>query len=71
MRESLARPRRRTFADDLLDRNGRLMTATTGIYAQQLVRRPELAETMRRLNRGREVELGLNGNQAGPSKRAL
>jgi predicted protein tyrosine phosphatase len=60
-----------TFADDLLDRNGRLMTATTGIYAQQLVRRPELAETMRRLNRGREVELGLNGNQAGPSKRAL
>jgi predicted protein tyrosine phosphatase len=60
-----------TFADDLLDRNGRLMTATTGIYAQQLVRRPELGETMRRLNRGREVELGLNGNHAGASKRAL
>jgi predicted protein tyrosine phosphatase len=59
------------FADGLLDRNGRLMAATTGIYAQQLVRRPELGETMRRLNRGREVELGLNGNQAGPSKRAL
>jgi predicted protein tyrosine phosphatase len=60
-----------TFADELLDRNGRLMTATTGIYAQQLVRRPELGETMRRLNRGREVELGLNGNHAGASKRAL
>ena len=60
-----------TFADELLDRNGRLMAATAGIYTQQLVRRPELGETMRRLNRAREVELGLNGNQAGPSKRAV
>jgi predicted protein tyrosine phosphatase len=60
-----------TFADELLDRNGRLMAATTGIYAQQLVRRPDLAEIMRRGNRVREVELGLNGNQAGASKRAL
>ena len=55
-----------TFADELLDRNGRLMAATAGIYAQQLVRRPELGETMRRLNRAREVELGLSGNQPGP-----
>ena len=59
------------FADELLDRNGRLMAATVGIYTKQLARRPELGETMRRLNRGREVELGLNGNQAGPSKRAV
>jgi predicted protein tyrosine phosphatase len=59
------------FADELLDRNGRLMTATTGIYAQQLVRRPELGETMRRLNRGREVELGLSGKQPDPLKRAV
>ena len=59
------------FADELLDRNGRLMAATVGIYTKQLVRRPELGETMRRLNRAREVELGLNGSQAGPSKRAV
>ena len=60
-----------TFADELLDRSGRLMAATAGIYAQQLVRRPELGETMRRLNRGREVELGLNGKQPSPLKRAV
>ena len=60
-----------TFADELLDRSGRLMAATTGIYAQQLVRRPELGETMRRLNRGREVELGLNGKQPSPLQRAV
>jgi predicted protein tyrosine phosphatase len=60
-----------TFADDLLDRKGRLMAATTGIYAQQLVRRPELGETMRRLNRAREVELGLSGKQPGPLRRAV
>jgi predicted protein tyrosine phosphatase len=60
-----------TFADELLDRNGRLMAATAGIYTQQLARRPELGETMRRLNRGREVELGLNGKQPGPLKRAV
>jgi predicted protein tyrosine phosphatase len=60
-----------TFADELLDRNGRLMAATARIYAQQLVRRPELGETMRRLNRAREVELGLDGKQPGPLKRAM
>jgi predicted protein tyrosine phosphatase len=60
-----------TFADELLDRKGRLMTATAGIYAQQLLRRPELGETMRRLNRAREVELGLSGRQPGPLRRAV
>jgi predicted protein tyrosine phosphatase len=60
-----------TFADELLDREGRLMAATAGIYAQQLVRRPDLAEIMRRGNRAREVELGLNGKQPTPAKRAL
>jgi predicted protein tyrosine phosphatase len=52
-----------TFADELLDRNGRLSTATASIYTRQLERRPELAEIMRRGNRAREVELGLNGKQ--------
>jgi predicted protein tyrosine phosphatase len=60
-----------SFADELLDRNGRLMAATASIYARQLVRRPELGETMRRLNRAREVELGLEGKRADPLKRAL
>src|ERR1700679_2756977 len=60
-----------TFADELLDREGRLMAATAGIYAQQLVRRPDLAEIMRRGNRVREVELGLNGRQPTQAKRAL
>jgi predicted protein tyrosine phosphatase len=59
------------FADELLDRKGRLMAATTDIYAHQLVRRPELGETMRRLNRAREVELGLSRKQPGPLKRAV
>jgi hypothetical protein len=59
------------FADELLDRNGRLMAATAGIYTRQLERRPELGETMRRLNRGREVELGLSGKRPGPLKRAV
>ncbi len=60
-----------TFADDLLERNGRLSAATAGIYARQLGRRPELAEIMRRGNRGREVELGFSAKQPGPLKRAV
>ena len=52
-----------TFADELLNRHGRLSAATAGIYARQLAKRPELAEIMRRGNRAREVELGLSGKQ--------
>jgi predicted protein tyrosine phosphatase len=59
------------FADELLDRSGRLVAAIAGIYTRQLERRPELAEIMRRGNRGREVDLGLSGIQPSPSKRAL
>jgi predicted protein tyrosine phosphatase len=59
------------FADELLDRRGRLVAAIAGIYARQLANRPELGEIMRRGNRAREVELGLNGRQLGPSKQAL
>jgi predicted protein tyrosine phosphatase len=59
------------FADELLDRRGRLVAATVGVYARQLVRRPELGEIMRRLNRGREVELGQSREQPGPFKRAM
>ena len=47
------------FADDILGRDGRLAAAAGRIYARHLSTRPELAETMRRLNREKEVELGL------------
>jgi predicted protein tyrosine phosphatase len=47
------------FADELLDRDGQLSAAVAGIYARRLAIAPDLAETMRRLNRAREVELGL------------
>ena len=60
-----------TFADELLDRDGRLIAATAGIYGTQLAKRPELAEIMRRGNRGREVELGLSRKQPGLLKRAM
>ena len=53
-----------TFADELLNRHGRLMTAAASLYTRQLEKRPELAEIMRRGNRAREVELGLNGKSA-------
>jgi predicted protein tyrosine phosphatase len=48
------------FADELLGRKQRLSTAVRGIYARRLASRPELAETMRRLDRASEVELGLS-----------
>jgi predicted protein tyrosine phosphatase len=47
------------FADALLGRDGRLSAAVNQIYALRLETTRDLAETMRRLNRGREVELGL------------
>ncbi len=47
------------FADDLLGRDGRLSAAVALVYARRLEIEPQLAETMRRLNRAREVEIGL------------
>ncbi len=49
------------FADELLGREGRLRAAVSRIYARHLAARPELAETMRRVNRAKEVDLGLRG----------
>lgn len=56
-----ARPNSRMigFADELLGRNGRLTAAVNKVYARRLATRPELADVMRRLERAREVELGL------------
>jgi predicted protein tyrosine phosphatase len=47
------------LADEILGRDGRLSAEAGRIYAGHLSIRPELAETMRRLNREKEVELGL------------
>ena len=49
------------FADELLGRDGRLSAAVGRIYARHLKTRPDLAQTMRGLNRASEVELGLAG----------
>jgi predicted protein tyrosine phosphatase len=51
------------FADDLLGRGGRLVSALGRLYGRQLSERPRLAEVMRRLNRNREVEMA-EGAQA-------
>ena len=55
------------FADDILRRDGRLIAAAASLYAGNLARRPDLAEVMGRLNRSREVALGL---AAGPAAAA-
>jgi len=47
------------FADELLGRNGGLGAAVGRLYARRLETHPELADAMRRGNRGREVEMGL------------
>jgi predicted protein tyrosine phosphatase len=52
------------FADEILGRNGRLSAAVARIYARRLKAQPELAETMRRLNCAREVEIGLGAKAA-------
>ena len=49
------------FADELLGCDGRLKAVVAGIYGRRLALAPDLAETMRRLNRAREVELGFAG----------
>ena len=53
------------FADERLGRDGRLMAAVSGIYARHLARRPDLAETMVKLDRAREVEGGRRSQSAG------
>ena len=52
-----------TFADELLDRGGRLIAAVAKLYAQQLAARPELGDAMRQGQRGREVDLGLSAQR--------
>ena len=45
------------FADTLLGRQGRLLSALADLYAQQLAKRPETEHFMRTHGRSREVDL--------------
>ena len=45
------------FADELLEREGRLVSALGRLYKQQLVERPRLGDAIRRLGRSREIEM--------------
>jgi hypothetical protein len=49
------------FADELLGRRGRLVTALTGLYAQRLKMQPEYERALRFGGRGREVDMA-SGN---------
>jgi predicted protein tyrosine phosphatase len=46
------------FADECLGR--RLIEPVSRLYARRIAAHPDLGETMRRLNRAREVELGIS-----------
>ena len=46
------------FADAMLGRGGKLIAAAGRLYPKGLAERPDFAETMARINRAREVELG-------------
>jgi predicted protein tyrosine phosphatase len=52
------------FADDLLSRNGRMTAALRRLYARQLAARPHLADTMRGIGRGREVDMAARAKDA-------
>ncbi|MFO1036531.1 MAG: protein-tyrosine phosphatase family protein [Geminicoccaceae bacterium] len=43
------------FADDLLERGGRLNAALVDLYRRQAVARPDFLEELRRLGRGEEI----------------
>jgi hypothetical protein len=58
------------FADRVLGREGRLSTAVSRMCARQLDIRPKLVGAMRRLNRAKEVNLGLQRLKASPSRPA-
>ncbi|MCG7392672.1 protein-tyrosine-phosphatase [Microvirga sp. ACRRW] len=45
------------FADDLLSRQGRLVDGLRRHYGRQIQRKPEFAQWMQELGRGREVEM--------------
>jgi predicted protein tyrosine phosphatase len=48
-----------SHADELLGRDGRLVTALRRLYGRQLARRPEQADYLRRYGRAREVDMAI------------
>ncbi len=54
------------FADAKLGRDGRLVAATSRIYARSMANRPDLADAFTRMNRAHEVALG-KGHDASAS----
>jgi predicted protein tyrosine phosphatase len=54
------------FADELLDRGGRLTAALARFYARQLARRPETGRELRSIGRAREVEMGEAARRSAP-----
>jgi len=52
------------YADELLSRRGRLLEGVSRLYARQLAARPHLADTMRGIGRGREVEMAAQARNA-------
>ena len=48
-----------TFADEMLSRRGRLTHAARKMHGRLLALQPNLAEVMRRIGRGREVEMAI------------
>ncbi len=51
------------YADRALGRSGRLTSAVIGLYRRRVAAQPDLAETMTRLGRSRELETGPGGPQ--------
>lgn len=47
-----------SFADELMGRDGKLIAAAGRLYARSIAERPDFAESMARINRAQEVELG-------------
>jgi predicted protein tyrosine phosphatase len=47
------------FADEMLGRDGQLTLAARQMYGRLLALQPHLAEVMRRIGRGREVEMAI------------
>jgi hypothetical protein len=47
------------FADEIMSRGGRLTLAARRMHGRLLALQPHLADVMRRIGRGREVEMAI------------
>ena len=60
-----------SFADGLLRRGGNLTAALGRLYARQLRAKPELDDIMRRVGRGRELDLARTYSSRGDTSRVI